>query len=137
MKIVSANCPNCQAALRADSRFCSHCGTPVIVDDEATRVKYTYQEVDDARIKEADVRENIRLRELEIELLKLQNESRHKKDSLRLRIAVLAFFLLVLLVLIVGMLTAPGDDIFVSCFLLGGLALIIAAIIIPKTFKNL
>jgi len=136
MKMVSFSCPKCQAPLDENSRFCSHCGTPVEKDDEATRLQYTYQEVDDARIREADVREKIRLKELEIELLKLQDESRHKKASLWMRVGVVFGFLLFLCLLVLVMVTNSGSDIMATSFILCLFALVIAAVIIPKAFKN-
>ena len=93
MKVVANNCPNCQAPIDERSRFCSHCGTQIEVADEAVHMKYTYQKVDDARIKEADVREKIRLKELEIEALKLQSEIQQKKFLSWIRLALIIVFL--------------------------------------------
>ena len=100
MKFIVKECPKCHAPIEEQSRFCSHCGTAVLLDDEATRSKYTYQKVDDARIREADVKEKIRLKELEIEHMKLQDEIHQRKQTLQMRLALVISFFAVLLVLL-------------------------------------
>lgn len=47
--------------------------------------KQTYRKVDDARIHEADVQQVIRLKELDIEMIKLQNETRQKHFLFRMK----------------------------------------------------
>ena len=54
----------------------------VAIDDDSQKMKYTYQQVDDARIREADVHEAVRLKEIELELFKLQDETKQKKINL-------------------------------------------------------
>lgn len=54
----------------------------VAIDDDSQKLKYTYQQVDDARIREADVHEAVRLKEIELELFKLQDETKQKKINL-------------------------------------------------------
>ena len=100
--------------------------------------KQTYRKIDDARIREADVQETIRLRELEIELLKMRDESRQKKFSLYTKIGVLAAFVLLLVVLVILMITEKtryGEPNY-ACFLLAVIVVVAMAIIIPKLFKN-
>lgn len=61
MKIIACRCPSCGANLQIEEGkkkvFCTYCGTPILVDDENRTV--TYRTVDEARIREAEMRENI------------------------------------------------------------------------------
>lgn len=56
MKVISLTCPGCGANLSMeDGRkqcFCQYCGMKIMLDDESI----TYRTVDEARIKEAEVR---------------------------------------------------------------------------------
>jgi len=136
MKVIAKICPNCQAPLDDASRFCSHCGTSVVTDDEASRMKYTYQKVDDARIREADVREKIRIKELEIELLKLKNESEQRKSFLKIKFCVLLGLLAILALLILAIAFLKENDIQPAFWLLAIIMMIVIAIVIPKIFKT-
>lgn len=44
MKVVSINCPNCNASLKnhtgSKKFFCEYCGSAVVLDDETTKVKH-------------------------------------------------------------------------------------------------
>ena len=78
MKIIPIICPSCGAKLEiAEERekcFCSYCGTPIaLVDNNHT--KHTYREVDDARIREADVKQTIALKEIEF------NEAKERREN--------------------------------------------------------
>ena len=63
MKLINLKCSNCGAALEIDPErtqaFCSYCGAKLFIDDE--NINITNRIVDEARIKEAEVR----LKELE------------------------------------------------------------------------
>lgn len=102
MKVYALTCPQCQGTLSENSKFCPHCGTLVMMDDEAAKQKITYQQVDDARIREADVHEKIRLKELEIEYLKMQTETKQKKTAQTAKVLVAVLLVLILVGLIVG-----------------------------------
>lgn len=56
MELKKMNCPSCGAELHfsedQDFCFCSHCGTQVY-KDEPNKTSFTYREIDDARIIEA------------------------------------------------------------------------------------
>lgn len=69
IKMVSVVCPECRANLEiAPDRkmcYCQYCGTKVMIDDGSTT--HTYRKIDEARIKEAEIKEVIRLKELELE----------------------------------------------------------------------
>ena len=100
MKVVALTCPQCQGTLAENSKFCPHCGTLVMMEDDAAKQKITYQQVDDARIREADVHERIRLKELEIEYLKMQTETKQKKAAQTAKVVVAVLLVLVLVGLI-------------------------------------
>lgn len=140
MKTVAMNCPKCNASLNIDMKFCSHCGTPVVIDDEAMRMKYTYQQVDDARIREADVQEKIRLKELEIELVKLQHETQQRKNLQRTKLFVLSFvsvavIAIALLFIVFYEKIGLGDDPSIS--MVGFVLILVWLIILPKALRNL
>jgi len=79
------------------------CGSKIIIAENKkeytvnynryTNDNYTYRKIDDARIREADVHESIRLKELEIELEKTKNELKKEKASGMSNVwAIVAFF---------------------------------------------
>lgn len=83
MKLISLKCPECKADLNIEEGrkicYCQYCGTKILIDDNSST--NTYRKVDEARIKEAEVDKAIRLKELEIEQMKLQNEEKAKHRS--------------------------------------------------------
>ena len=100
MRIMSVKCPECNATLSIeDDRkrcFCQYCGTKIIIDDGSTT--HTYRKIDEARIREADVKENIRLRELAIEEKKLEAKENTNKQKVKATIilgvvGMLCFFI--------------------------------------------
>ena len=68
MKMIALKCPECGASLKIEEGrtqcFCQYCGTQILLDDE--RKIYEYRTIDEARIREAESWETIRLKELEI-----------------------------------------------------------------------
>jgi uncharacterized membrane protein YvbJ len=102
MKVLTLTCPQCGGNLAENSKFCPCCGTPVMVDDSSAKQKITYQQVDDARIREADVHEKIRLKELEIEYLKMQTETQQKKTAQRAKVLVAVLLVMIWAGLIIG-----------------------------------
>ena len=76
MKLINLRCSNCGADLQVDPDrkqvFCSYCGTKLLVDDETINI--TNRFVDEARLKEAEVR----LKELEYE-----HEREMREETLR------------------------------------------------------
>jgi len=72
MKTISLKCPDCGADLKDLSIeenhtvcFCQYCGGKILLDDETLKIDIKYEKRDVARIKEAEITENIRLKELE------------------------------------------------------------------------
>lgn len=78
MKIIPIVCPSCGAQLEiAEERetcFCSYCGAQIMLVDE-NHTKHTYRKIDDARIREADVKEAIALKKIEV------NEAKEKREN--------------------------------------------------------
>lgn len=83
MKLISLKCPECKADLNIEEGrkmcYCQYCGTRILIDDNSST--RTYRKIDEARIKEAEVDKAIRLKELEIEQMKLQNEERTRNRT--------------------------------------------------------
>lgn len=80
VRLLAVKCPECGAKLDIEEGrkqlFCSFCGAKVLATNDN---EYIYRKVDEARIKEAEIRETIRLKELEMEDSKLkQHESLRK-----------------------------------------------------------
>lgn len=91
MKVISLKCPECNASLSIEEGrtqcFCQYCGTKILLDDGSTT--YTYRKIDEARLKEAEVR----LRELEIE----QEEKRANRKKSKAKIVATIILVLILL----------------------------------------
>lgn len=103
-QMITTKCTSCGADLRIEEGretfFCQFCGAQQTLED-ANHHRYTYRNVDDARIREADAREAIRLKELEIEHLRLQHETQQKHFMMWTRlIAIIAYFLIFALILL-------------------------------------
>lgn len=91
MKLINLRCSNCGAVLEIDSQrkqvFCSYCGEKLLVDDETIQI--TNRVIDEARLKEAEVR----LRELEYEHEKEIREATLLQEQKKShRFAVLVYF---------------------------------------------
>ena len=89
MKLISLRCKNCGAELQADPGrkeiYCSYCGTKLIVDND---FQITSRIVDEARLKEAEVR----LKELEYEHEReLRQEKLQTEQKKVFRIVVLIY----------------------------------------------
>ncbi len=67
MKTVKLTCNNCGANLDIKDKiaFCSYCGTKLVVDDETITVHHIHTRRDEARIKDGERKERVRLKELE------------------------------------------------------------------------
>jgi DNA-directed RNA polymerase subunit RPC12/RpoP len=95
MKLISMVCPHCGAQLSIDldrrQAFCQYCGNTLLVDDENT-ININSRIVDEARLKEAEVR----LKELEYQHEReLRQETIRKEQKMSFRIST-AVFLIVL-----------------------------------------
>lgn len=80
MKLISLKCPECKADLNIEEGrktcYCQYCGTKILIDDNS--FIHTYRKIDEARIKEAEVDKAVRLKELELELVKEKRKQRSK-----------------------------------------------------------
>lgn len=94
MKLISLTCPNCNANLDNidPSRpfcYCQYCGTKIALDDGSIR-KETHI-YDEAKIKETESKELLRLKEMEIER---EREKEDKETGKKLLIAAVVIFIL-------------------------------------------
>lgn len=94
MKVISLTCPGCGANLSTeDGRkqyFCQYCGMKIMLDDESI----TYRTVDEARIKEAEVRMH------EIDLWEKRRIEWKKNLMIGLKITILIIIVLILMTVI-------------------------------------
>lgn len=112
----TCNCPNCNAALSfSDDRefgFCEYCGSKISFDD----FRSTQRIVDEAKIKQAEAEKTIRLKELELEKAKFEEELREKKaqETFKKRFRTIwAIFMLAVSVFFIIQLLIGTDDSFV------------------------
>ena len=129
MQIISLKCPECNATLSIEGErkfcFCQYCGTKILVDDGSTT--HTYRKVDEARIREADIQENIRLRELMLEEKKFTAKEKAK--------ALKIWFSIILTVLGIGLIAI--ESIFpLGAFGVAGLACLAILFLIWKSGKS-
>jgi DNA-directed RNA polymerase subunit RPC12/RpoP len=108
VKIISLKCPECGADISIEEGhkqcFCQYCGAKIMIDDGSTT--HTYRKVDEARIKEAEVEREIRLKELELELYDKQAKEKNQKLSHKyLNAAIFIVILISILFMIVGKIT--------------------------------
>ena len=72
---IDLTCPKCKAILSVDSNrdvlFCEYCGAKILLNDENT---YTIRNVDEAKIKQVESEQLIRLKELELAQKKADKE---------------------------------------------------------------
>lgn len=136
---ISLTCPQCGANLEVSSDreycFCEYCGQRIAVSD-SNHQKYTYRQIDDARIKEANVQEAIRLRELEIELIKMKDESRQKKFAIYTRLVVVFVLLLITALPIILMVQAKDGGTEINCLLVTFMMAGVTAIVLPRMFRS-
>lgn len=74
------NCSNCNASLTIDDQnrdfaFCQYCGAKIMLDD----YRSTHRVVDEAKIKQAEVDREIRLRELSIKEAEINQKNQLRK----------------------------------------------------------
>lgn len=74
-KIISLKCPECGATLDVEEGkkfyFCNYCGSKILIDDGNTN--NTNRIVDEARIREAEIARELRLKEMELDNKKRRN----------------------------------------------------------------
>lgn len=76
-KIISLKCPECDATLDVEEGkkfyFCNYCGSKILIDDGNTN--NTNRIVDEARIREAEIERELRLKEMELDNKKEEIQS--------------------------------------------------------------
>lgn len=84
MKLISLKCPECKADLNIEEGrkmcYCQYCGTRILIDDNSST--HTYRKIDEARIKEAEADKIIRLKEIELEIIKEKRKRRSKNFTM-------------------------------------------------------
>lgn len=119
MKLISLKCPECKVDLNIEEGrkicYCQYCGTKILIDDNSST--RTYRKIDEARIKEAEVDKAIRLKELEIEQMKLQNEERTRNRTRKFMMTMgLSSFVLAIFCLYLSYITKEGLFLMVGVF---------------------
>ncbi len=117
MRLVSLMCPQCGAQLQIDvdrsQAFCQYCGAKLLLDDESTTININQRIIDEARLKEAEVR----LKELEY-----QHEISHAytKEKRSWRTMLLVYVALLAVGFLLG-----STRMFGYVLLFGGIALMV------------
>ena len=105
MKVEKMTCPSCGANLDVKDKmaFCQYCGATLAIDDENRTITHNYNRTfvtrDEARIRESERKENIRIKELEY---KERKEKRDNKISIISGICGFGIPLLMILALLLG-----------------------------------
>ena len=94
-------CPSCGAELNNDNRdfsFCQYCGAKIMSDDHRS----SYRFIDEAKIHENETKRMIRMREMEIDKERWENERIEKeidkfKSSKLFKFLIVAFFISILI----------------------------------------
>lgn len=109
MKLISVKCPDCGARLDFEEGrsvyYCKYCGGKILLDEADTVEKHVY--VDEARIRESEVKEKIRLKELELEMDKRNEEKKNK--ALKIKATIISLIIGCILMFIGD--TIKGADI--------------------------
>ena len=83
IKFISVKCPNCLANLEIDSSrsftYCAHCGTKILLTNENEHI---YRHIDEARLKEAETDQLIRLQELKLKEMEMLREKELEERKL-------------------------------------------------------
>ncbi len=96
MKTYQLECPSCGAAINAENIdqkraiYCTYCGRLILLDDEVKRVEVKYHKTytNEARVRENERKERIRLKELE-------NENRENRREFLWPFIIIGIFILV------------------------------------------
>ncbi len=90
MKAISLKCPECSASLSVkegrDQLFCQYCGAKIVLQNENERI---YRRIDEADVKRSETERLIRLKELEMEAAKREDEKASKRLKVKISLALL------------------------------------------------
>ena len=99
MRLQAIKCSECGANLDLEEElkfcFCKYCGCKIILDDNLQTI--IHRKIDEARIREAEYKEKVRLKELDIEenKAKLRNKLIVVWISVVIIIAIISIIILV------------------------------------------
>lgn len=86
VEFISVKCPSCGAELSVEHErgitYCNYCGTKILIQNDREHV---YRSIDEARIKEVESEQLLRLREMEIEE---KDKERESNDYISLQMKV-------------------------------------------------
>ena len=89
MKAISLKCPECSASLSVkegrDQLFCQYCGAKIVLQNENERI---YRRIDEADVKRSETERLIRLKELEMEAAKQEDEKASKRLKVKISLAL-------------------------------------------------
>lgn len=108
VSIKSMKCPECGASLSMDSekplKFCSFCGSNLLILNENEQI---IRHVDEAKLKQAETEQMVRLKELELQ--EKEAEELRKRKAVR-RKTGLILLIAGLLLTIIGMIVQDSND---------------------------
>ena len=106
MKLVKLKCEGCGAIIKVNEELkkviCNYCGTEFLLDDGS--IRQIYRTIDDARIKEAEISERIRLKELEIE------EKRHEEEKKIMKIMSVITLIGIIIIIVSFIIASNSGD---------------------------
>ena len=112
INIIALKCPECGANLEIENNrkqcYCQYCGAKIIVDNGS--ITYTYRKVDEARIREAEVNELIRMKELELEEKQQAENEKSKKRKVEATVLLGIIGSLLLMIGLFGGAATGNDD---------------------------
>ena len=131
IQFISVKCPECNATLSIEKErsmaFCTYCGTKILLNNENEHV---YRQIDEARIREAELEQMVRLKELEME----------ERETARSRKAHAIAFGVALAFVLVGALICIRDSLAGMWAIVLGIWIALFAVIISqgdrKTRRN-
>ena len=100
MRLIKMTCPNCGAELELDAErtqaFCTYCGNKLYIEDGS--IKITNRIIDEARLKEAEVR----LKELEYQHEReIREETIRKEQKKAFGLSVMIFLIALIITLLI------------------------------------
>ena len=115
-----------------DMAFCTYCGAKVIIHNDNEHI---IRKIDEAGIKKAEVEQNIRMKELELEEKRMLHAERSKAKKTRLSILLVVIGVLMMVVGgFFGTVAGPNSAFWIIMII--GLGLLLGAIMIWTTGKN-
>lgn len=96
ISIVSVKCPECKASLPIEEGrtqiFCSYCGAKIVITNEN---EFIYRHIDEAEVTQAETEQLVRLKELELEEKRIEEDRRIR--TIKIKISLFLFALGILM----------------------------------------